>query len=479
MPFYTLRSMIRVLVEAPRWLLLAALVFAPWAYGSTRPWGIRLLSIGLVLITSLWLLECLFRRKRPQVSWLPLSASLGLIAQGWWMAINAKSIFDPQLMILFPTKPLTDALPGSADGLLSSVAMLLITGLLGVFLFTIDLASRPQWRRRLWLTMALTGISIAIFGIVQKVGGTPVLAWVWEDAKQDINNNFAMYRYRGNAGAFLNICLPLAGALAFLAFRRSGNQWGRALWLAGFLIVATGVQLNPSRLSWCIAMLLLAGFGAHLIYHLWKEMEGSFSFRQLAGYGVILLFVLGTLASISLFGGWETSWGRMKQLGVDPSDRSPTEIYVHMVPKAGLLGFGPGTFQVVFPNYQHSYNFGDRQVPEFWTAHFWPHAHEDYLEYAIEWGWLGAAMWAALIFGGIILGIRRFLVSREFESRWLLFCSLLGIAGTLLHAFLDFPLQIASIQLYFFVLLGICCSGKRIEDSEAQRKATRPETVEG
>ena len=468
--------MIRVLVEAPRWLLLAALVFAPWAYGATRPWGMRLLSIGLVLITGVWLLECLLRRKKPAFSWLPLLAAVGLATQGWWMVANAKSIFDPQLMILFPTTPLTESLPGSADGLLSSVAMLLHTGLLGALLFTADLASRPQWRRRLWLTMAFTGISVAIFGMLQKIGGQPVLAWVWEEAKRDISNNFAMYRYRGNAGAFLNLCLPLAAGFAVLGFMRRHHPWTRALWLAGFLIVAAGVQLNPSRLSWCIALLLLAAFGAYLLVHFWRESDGAFTFRQLAAYGIIVLLVLGTLAGISIFGGWQTSWSRMKELGVNPSDRSPTEIYLHMVPEAGWLGFGPGTFQVVFPTYQQSYDFGSRQVPEFWTTHFWPHAHQDYLQTVIEWGWVGSALWAALIVGGIVFGVRRFLRSRELETKWLLFCSLLGIGGILLHALLDFPLQIASIQLYFVVLLGICYSGRRVEHADGTR---RVETGEG
>ena len=56
-------------------------------------------------------------------------------------------------------------------------------------------------------------------------------------------------------------------------------------------------------------------------------MDGRISFGQLAGYGAIALLVVGGLVSISLFGGWETSWGRFKSLGMDPSERSPMEIY--------------------------------------------------------------------------------------------------------------------------------------------------------
>src|SRR4051812_47428640 len=300
--------MIRVLVEAPRWLLLGALLFAPWAYGATRPWAIRLLSIQLVLITSLWLLECLLRKRKPPFSTPALAAALGLLAQGWWMVINAKSIFDPQLMALFPTKPLVEALPGSADGLLSSVTILLITGLLGALLFTRDLAQSAVWRRRLWITMALAGVSMCVFGILQKIGGPPVLGWVWEDSKQDVNNNFGMFRYRGNAGAFLNLCLPLAAGLALLMFQRRQNAWARVFWLSSLLLVLTGVQLNASRLSWLIAILIMSAVGVRVAWHLWRDLDGKLSFKQVAVYGLVIVSALSALLGISFFGRSEASW---------------------------------------------------------------------------------------------------------------------------------------------------------------------------
>ena len=136
-----------------------------------------------------------------------------------------------------------------------------------------------------------------------------------------------------------------------------------------------------------------------------------------------------------------------------------------MLPDAGVMGFGPGTFRVVFPDYQRLHDFGGRTVPEFWTTHFWPHAHQDYLQTLIEWGWLGALFWAVLVFGGVLRGARNLFQRRgDFTLRWLTLCSLLGLIGTLLHALLDFPLQIASIQLYFAVLLGFCWSGTVAEN---------------
>jgi hypothetical protein len=85
--------------------------------------------------------------------------------------------------------------------------------------------------------------------------------------------------------------------------------------------------------------------------------------------------------------------------------------------------------------------------------------HEDYLQTALEWGWLGSALWALLFFGGIVVGIRSY---KQYAPDWaprrrllqpLVIIALIGVA---LHAIIDFPLQIASIQLYVTTYLGLC-----------------------
>jgi hypothetical protein len=86
--------------------------------------------------------------------------------------------------------------------------------------------------------------------------------------------------------------------------------------------------------------------------------------------------------------------------------------------------------------------------------------HEDYLQTVLEWGWLGSTLWALLFFGGITVGIRSY--KQYAASDWtprrrvlqpLVIIALIGVA---LHAIIDFPLQIASIQLYVATYLGLC-----------------------
>ena len=118
----------------------------------------------------------------------------------------------------------------------------------------------------------------------------------------------------------------------------------------------------------------------------------------------------------------------------------------------GLFGFGPATFRVVFPSYN---GVPIQRVPGTWRF-----LHEDYLQTALEWGWLGSTFWALLFFGGIAVGIRSYKqhAARDWTPRRRLlqpfvFIALVGVA---LHALVDFPLQIASIQLYVATYLGLC-----------------------
>ena len=122
------------------------------------------------------------------------------------------------------------------------------------------------------------------------------------------------------------------------------------------------------------------------------------------------------------------------------------------LPDAGLFGFGPGTFRVVFPTYNRS---GSDQVPGTWRF-----LHEDYLQTLLEWGWIGGILWALLFFGGITVGIRSYKehARREWTPRRRVLQPLVIIAlmGVALHALVDFPVQIESIQLYVATYLGLC-----------------------
>jgi O-antigen ligase len=102
----------------------------------------------------------------------------------------------------------------------------------------------------------------------------------------------------------------------------------------------------------------------------------------------------------------------------------------------------------------------------------WRFLHEDYLQTILEWGWLGSMLWALFFFSGIAVAIRNLLEpgkAVEWRPRYriLLPATILALLGIALHALVDFPFQIASLQLYVAVYLGICWGSTRWEGRDA------------
>ncbi|HXG46787.1 MAG TPA: hypothetical protein VNO52_04120, partial [Methylomirabilota bacterium] len=190
---------------APCWLLLCALVSAPWVYGSTRPWSVRLLDWQLGIALAGWVISCLARREWPRIHPVLVGAAGLLLLQGWWMTLNAKFVFDEHLNYT-PIEPWVDWAPGTVNQAVSWPNVVNLSLMLGVVCCAADLGRTPQWRKRIWLTLALTGISIVVFGLVQKLTRAPGLYWRDEGF---LPTFFGPFRYHANAGAFINLVSPL------------------------------------------------------------------------------------------------------------------------------------------------------------------------------------------------------------------------------------------------------------------------------
>ena len=141
-----------------------------------------------------------------------------------------------------------------------------------------------------------------------------------------------------------------------------------------------------------------------------------------------------------------------------------------MLPVAGWWGLGPATFHLLFPFFTIGY--GQRV----WG--YWEYSHQDYLQTLIEWGICGTALWVLLFGTNILRGawalLRR---QRTWDSgtRAFAVACLLSIASVLAHAAIDFPMQIASLQLYTCVVLALLAA-LPYADAQRIRRARSEET---
>ncbi len=419
--------------------LAVAIFYAPLAYGCTRPDMLPPL-FGLLLAAIVTGVISLFAENRLPAPRLALVCVTALLLQGWWLT----------------WKPVFPSMVSESGGLiwtswenirrLSFDSMVLTTFSLGAFIVLCGILSQPKPRRFLLLAVALSGTLISVIGDVLKIVGDPLMRYVW--APQEIYwNDFALFRYHGNAGAFLNLAWPLILAFTRRAYTPTIGQGRRIVWTLASLACGTALFLNASKVALVIGLLILPWPFATRLGRLDRKA------LIFLGFGCLLLVAAGLVVSSRFV--QESAFERMTNAGeVSGSFGGRTAAYrqyVEALPEVGAFGFGPGLFQLAFP-YQASplgnFNVGLRE-----------YAHEDYLQTVLEWGWCGALWWTLLVGVGLYRAIRTYSRRELFASkteRHLLLGAILGICATLAESLIDFPLQIASIRLFFLVLLALC-----------------------
>ncbi len=450
-------SAARAFSELPRWMFIGVLFYAPLAYGAVRDWARERLILLLGVVLALWVIGLTLRWTLPRIPKLLMASCLGILVLGWGMTLNPQFAYDGIQHIFIPVKPPAPWAPGTVEAILSLRAMSLISALLGTVLFVCDTASDPRWLRRIWGGLCLAGLVLISFGLYHRATGWPT--WLWEHPRFE----FATYRYHPNAGAFINIVVGTTLGMIVLVYERGGKWWIRFWWVLILPVMVAGGLVNASKAAQGILAFLLIAAAAWRL-PVWWRCRSSIRWN-LALPGGILAAAL--LAGAVYFVGWDMAERRWKQMlapGWSNERRiGAYEVGLQMAEEAGWFGFGPGTFQPVFPHYTLSQ--GDR------LAGIWRELHMDYLQTAIEFGWLGAGLWSVIMGGAIVrcllilCRVRRSSDREERALSGLAGGALLALGGVGLHALIDFPLQIPSLQLYALTVIGCVW---------ALRRPTRP-----
>lgn len=122
-----------------------------------------------------------------------------------------------------------------------------------------------------------------------------------------------------------------------------------------------------------------------------------------------------------------------------------------------LLGFGPGSFRFQFAPWQIEYLHGEGERPgSLQFAGLVDHAHNDYLEFWIEYGWVGLSVFLILTYWLMRWALRRSTLSS-------LSCSGISLAGAavlLAIAVVDFPFHRPAEWTLYWMFLGMLGKGE-------------------
>src|ERR1017187_5410233 len=299
-------------------LIYFAILFGPWAFGTTQPWSIQVMNgVGLAL-GLLWLiklgLRCAKRnapsavRPAPGVlrerrfTWLLAAGTLFILLYCLIGAWNARAIYHPDQWS-FEYRNAVSWLLHSYERDSSWAAFWKYLGLAGLFwalrdwLLTLSpkeaasvaregvsaLAGTrlPVRLRRLFWVLAVNGTVLAFQGLMQRTEGGDRLLWLVEPhIHKSADTQFGPYAYRSNAAQYFNLLWPAvlgfwwAGVSSLRGLRssaRSDRQKRLAVLLPCVLIMAICPLVSASRGGAIVMVGSLVLGGAILLLAQWRK----------------------------------------------------------------------------------------------------------------------------------------------------------------------------------------------------------------
>lgn len=403
------------------------LMFGPLAFGAVEPWSIFIVEAGAVLLTGFWLAKQ-WIDEEISILWNPLY--LPMLAFG--SLILLQLVFR---ITVYRHDTIAQAMLYCAYGLLC-------------FLVTQSLL-RASEARRIAVVLAIYGALIASFALVQGVAPNGKLYWM----RQPLLGGWIYGPYVNHnhyAGLIeMLVPIPLVIAVSHLAHEKTRIAAG----IAAAVMVGT-IFLSGSRGGMLAIFVELATLGVLLS----RQKKGVRIALGVGAFAVVLVSLLVWLggkelttrvASISTEARGEISGGMRLNI-----DRDATKMFAHRP----VLGWGLGTFPVVYPQFR-----------SFYSNFFVNEAHNDYLQLLAEMGVLGFASMAwflIILFRQVRVKTRKW--TSDVSGAVTLACSL-GVLGILIHSFVDFNLQIPANAALFYVFCGIIAAPPLLQRSRKRR----------
>jgi len=303
---------------------------------------------------------------------------------------------------------------------------------------------------------------MVVLGIVQRLTGAQAIYWNLSEYHGGFF--FSVFRYHANAGAFMNLVLPMTAGLAVrAAWKRDFT--GAVLWTASTLLTMAAAFVNVSRAAEAVTLLLVVLMALFLGIRFRRRVPGS-PLAWIAAFSIILVILLSVFGIKKTMGRWQQGvpLAALSEGAFFEQDRGLTyrSIVQHLIPRTGLWGSGPGTFEPSFASVIREDSLAVKGR--------WDFAHNDYLQTLAEWGFIPSLALLGLGFCAVWRGFRLWYSLRTGASSSLLgLCGSIALLGVLLHALVDFPLQIPSISLFSSVIAGLLLGIPEVEDQRAFR----------
>lgn len=426
--------------------VLVLLVWLPLPLGSNRDWAIGLLIAGTGGLTLAWgvLMACrgksgqdrnlVHRAGRPMLA--SLLAGQAWVACQWGLAWSRDSGATFQYLML---------------GLAYCLLFFLVVGLF-------------QSRRRLTVLLAVlvgSGTVQAFYGAWMTLSGVEWLTFSPKTAY--LGDATGSFVNRNHLAGYLEMTLACGIGLLLALRDKRPFQWVNLLHLLispkaclrlALVIMVIALVMSHSRMgnTAFFASLLIVG-SLFIVRERENRLRNSLILASLILIDVLVIsqyFGLGELKERLL--NTRLHDVRVNNELVQSANEVRDDVLDYAIPllwDRPLIGQGAGTFEAVFAKYPGSN-----------VALHFDHAHNDYLQILIEYGFIGAVPLALFVLLTLTNAMQALGREDSVFSSGVGFAASMGILSLLIHSFTDFNLQIPANAATFVVLGAIAVLAK-------------------
>jgi len=443
--------------------LLLLLICLPIPLGANRVWAWSLVSIWVGVMTMGMLSSyCKDWRQFPVRRLLRFAWLLApMLAFQLWVVIQLLPLPISWLTNVSPLSASVNAQLGVKFGSITLDTYATLSTLQKGFtylLFAINaivLVNTP--RKVKWVLAALlaSGTFQAFYGAMVVLLGLKH-SLVFELALPDVATG--SFVYKNHLANYLMLCLCAgAGLLVSQLHVSSSSSWRERLarWIGGVLsikmfvrialiVMVIGLVMTRSRMgnTAFFAATLIGGVAALMFYRSKP--------RALVAL-IVSLLVIDTFVVGSVFGLAKVKQ-RLEETALTAETRDEVVAWsAEIIESVPIVGSGGGSFYTVFPAFSHS-NLG-----------FYDHAHNEYVQFAVEFGIPATIMLGVMCLYAIWLCV---FAMRNRNSKTLkgtaLGC-LMAVVGMLIHISVDFNLQPTANAMTFVLILVLCGVSARMQ----------------
>ncbi|MGI2110916.1 O-antigen ligase family protein [Shewanella frigidimarina] len=431
-------------------IICALVIWMPIPLGSNRIWALAILEFAIVCLAIAHVAYC-FKHN-----------SL-LICYRWQKHL----LIAPGLLLVYLCLQLLNWLPSidtvdayqTAQQLLKTFCFILFILLLSQY------CQHPQALRWLLIAIILSGCLQAFYGTLLnllQLESSPIFGY------HDGDRAKGSFVYQNHFANYLALCLSIAFGWLLSELKTAKYEYDLRQRLVDLLstlfsrklilrlaivIMVIGLILSRSRMG-------NAGFftalGAVSLLSMFIYRRPPTLFKPL----VVSIFILDLLIVGSLFG-----VDKVKQRLEDTSFSSETrdEVVIDSIPIIQdhlFTGTGGGGFYTVFPQYQ----------PQFYSG-FYDHAHNDYIQFAVEYGVVVTGLLGLWVLYCLWLACRTMYLRNNKLYKGIAFGCAMAIVHMLIHCTVDFNLQSPANTLLFLTILTLCWLVRYLP-SDTQKKVT-------